>query len=154
MIRVDGRGQVLEMLRAADPIFREILLRGIEKRDAQLARELAPRALRSGKAAPVAQATRADHDIRLVKELHSREQNGRPCHDDIRPARSHQWICLAPLLSVDCKRLVHITHQAAVHSIAIKLFGFKVRHALAHAGKRGRRAGNARPLLLAQLALE
>ncbi len=40
MIRVDGRGQVLDMLRAADPEFREVLLRGIEKRDAQLAREL------------------------------------------------------------------------------------------------------------------
>lgn len=40
MIRVDGRGQVLDMLRAADPEFRELLLRGIEKRDAQLAREL------------------------------------------------------------------------------------------------------------------
>ncbi|MBI3557033.1 MAG: hypothetical protein HY074_12280 [Deltaproteobacteria bacterium] len=40
MIRVDGRGQVLEMLRAADPEFREVLLRGIEKRDAKLAREL------------------------------------------------------------------------------------------------------------------
>lgn len=40
MIRVDGRGQVLEMLRAADPEFREILLRGIEKRDRRLAREL------------------------------------------------------------------------------------------------------------------
>lgn len=40
MVRVDGRGQVLEMLRAADPEFREILLRGIEKRDARLAREL------------------------------------------------------------------------------------------------------------------
>jgi hypothetical protein len=40
MIRVDGRGQVLDMLRAADPAFREIILRGIEKRDPQLAREL------------------------------------------------------------------------------------------------------------------
>ena len=40
MVRVDGRGQVLDMLRAADPEFREILLRGIEKRDAKLAREL------------------------------------------------------------------------------------------------------------------
>ena len=40
MIRVDGRGQVLDMLRTADPEFREILLRGIEKRDAKLAREL------------------------------------------------------------------------------------------------------------------
>lgn len=40
MIRVDGRGQVLDMLRVADPEFREIILRGIEKRDARLAREL------------------------------------------------------------------------------------------------------------------
>ena len=40
MIRVDGHAQVLEMLRAADPEFREILLRGLEKRDAQLARQL------------------------------------------------------------------------------------------------------------------
>jgi hypothetical protein len=40
MIRVDGRAQVLEMLRAADPEFREVLLRGIEKRDARLALEL------------------------------------------------------------------------------------------------------------------
>jgi hypothetical protein len=40
MIRVDGHAQVLEMLRAADPDFREVLLRGIEKRDAQLARQL------------------------------------------------------------------------------------------------------------------
>ena len=40
MIRVDGRGQVLAMLRAADPEFREVLLRGIEKRDPRLAREL------------------------------------------------------------------------------------------------------------------
>ena len=40
MIRVDGRGQVLEMLRAADPAFRETILRGLEKRDAALARAL------------------------------------------------------------------------------------------------------------------
>lgn len=40
MIRVDGRGQVLDMLRVADPEFREIILRGIEKRDPRLAREL------------------------------------------------------------------------------------------------------------------
>jgi hypothetical protein len=40
MVRVDGRGQVLDMLRAADPEFRETILRGIEKRDAKLAREL------------------------------------------------------------------------------------------------------------------
>lgn len=40
MIPVDGRAQVLDILRTADPAFRESLLRGIEKRDAQLAREL------------------------------------------------------------------------------------------------------------------
>ena len=40
MIPVDGRGQVLDILRTADPAFRESLLRGIEKRDAQLAKEL------------------------------------------------------------------------------------------------------------------
>ena len=40
MVRVDGHAQVLEMLRAADPEFREILLRGIEKRDSRLARQL------------------------------------------------------------------------------------------------------------------
>jgi hypothetical protein len=40
MIPVDGKGQVLDMLRAADPEFREFILRGIEKRDARLAREL------------------------------------------------------------------------------------------------------------------
>jgi hypothetical protein len=40
MIPIDGRGQVLDMLRAADPEFREILLRGIEKRDPRLAKEL------------------------------------------------------------------------------------------------------------------
>jgi hypothetical protein len=40
MIRIDGREQVLDMLRAADPEFREVLLRGLEKRDARLAREL------------------------------------------------------------------------------------------------------------------
>ena len=40
MVRIDGREQVLAMLRAADPDFREVLLRGLEKRDARLAREL------------------------------------------------------------------------------------------------------------------
>ena len=40
MIPVDGRGQVLEMLRVADAAFREKLLRQIERRDPQLAREL------------------------------------------------------------------------------------------------------------------
>jgi hypothetical protein len=40
MIHVDGRGQVLDMLRAADPAFREVLLRGLERKDPGLAREL------------------------------------------------------------------------------------------------------------------
>lgn len=46
MIRVDGRGQVLELLRYVDPAYRETLLRGIEKRDPQLARELRRELLR------------------------------------------------------------------------------------------------------------
>lgn len=40
MIRVNGFAQVLEMLRVADHEFRETILRGIEKRDPRLAREL------------------------------------------------------------------------------------------------------------------
>ncbi len=40
MIRVNGREQVIDLLRAADPEFRETLLRGLEKRDLRLAREL------------------------------------------------------------------------------------------------------------------
>ena len=40
MIRVDGHAQVLDLLRTADPEFREVLLRGIEKRDRELARTL------------------------------------------------------------------------------------------------------------------
>ncbi len=40
MIRVDGRGQVLDMLRVADPQYREFLLRLLEKRDPALARSL------------------------------------------------------------------------------------------------------------------
>ncbi len=40
MIPVDGRGQILDMLRVADPAFREQILRQIERRDPQLAREL------------------------------------------------------------------------------------------------------------------
>ena len=40
MIRVDGKRQVIDLLRAADPAHREMLLRGIESRDAKLAREL------------------------------------------------------------------------------------------------------------------
>lgn len=40
MIRVNGRAQVLDLLRVADPVFRETLLRGIERRDPRLAREL------------------------------------------------------------------------------------------------------------------
>ena len=40
MIRVDGKAQVIDLLRTADPQFREVLLRGIEKKDPRLAREL------------------------------------------------------------------------------------------------------------------
>lgn len=40
MIRVDGRGQVLQLLRYVDPAYREFLLRSIERRDPRLAREL------------------------------------------------------------------------------------------------------------------
>ncbi len=40
MIRVNGKQQVLDLLRASDPAFRETLLRGVEKRDPRLAREL------------------------------------------------------------------------------------------------------------------
>lgn len=40
MIRVNGFAQVLEMLRVADAEFRETILRGIERRDPRLAREL------------------------------------------------------------------------------------------------------------------
>lgn len=40
MIRVDGRGQILDMLRAADPAFRELILKRLEKRDPRLARAL------------------------------------------------------------------------------------------------------------------
>lgn len=40
MIRVNGKQQVIDMLRSADPAYRETLLRGIEKRDPWLAREL------------------------------------------------------------------------------------------------------------------
>ena len=40
MIPVNGMEQVLEMLRVADAEFREVLLRGIEKRDPRLARQL------------------------------------------------------------------------------------------------------------------
>lgn len=40
MIRIDGRGQVIDMLRAADPQYREFLLRLLEKRDPALARAL------------------------------------------------------------------------------------------------------------------
>jgi hypothetical protein len=39
-IPVDGFQQVLEMLRIADPAFRESLLRRLAARDARLAREL------------------------------------------------------------------------------------------------------------------
>ncbi|MGE4233881.1 MAG: hypothetical protein AB7F43_11180 [Bacteriovoracia bacterium] len=40
MIRVNGRAQVLDLLRVADPEFRETLLRNIERRNPKLAREL------------------------------------------------------------------------------------------------------------------
>jgi hypothetical protein len=40
MIPVDGRAQVLDMLRVADPAFREQLLRQLERRDPALARAL------------------------------------------------------------------------------------------------------------------
>ena len=40
LIPVDGKAQVLEMLRVADPEFREKILRQIERRDPRLAREL------------------------------------------------------------------------------------------------------------------
>ena len=39
-IPVDGFKQVLEMLRIADPAFRESLLRRLAQRDARLARDL------------------------------------------------------------------------------------------------------------------
>jgi hypothetical protein len=39
-IPVDGFQQVLEMLRVADPAFRESLLRRLAARDARLARDL------------------------------------------------------------------------------------------------------------------
>jgi hypothetical protein len=39
-IAVDGFQQVLEMLRIADPAFRESLLRRLAARDSQLAKEL------------------------------------------------------------------------------------------------------------------
>ena len=38
-IRVNGKQQVLDLC-ASDPAFRETLLRGVEKRDPRLAREL------------------------------------------------------------------------------------------------------------------
>jgi hypothetical protein len=39
-IRVDGFGQVLALLRVADPAFRESLLRRLAQRDPELARNL------------------------------------------------------------------------------------------------------------------
>lgn len=39
-IRVDGFRQVLEMLRVADPAFRESLLKRLAQRDRELARSL------------------------------------------------------------------------------------------------------------------
>lgn len=40
MIRVDGRAQILDLLRTVDAAYREMLLKGIEKRDKRLAQEL------------------------------------------------------------------------------------------------------------------
>lgn len=39
-IAIDGFNQVIEMLRVADPSFRESLLKRLAQRDPQLAREL------------------------------------------------------------------------------------------------------------------
>ncbi len=39
-IRIDGRGQILAMLEAADPAFRESLLKRLAARDFDLAKEL------------------------------------------------------------------------------------------------------------------
>lgn len=39
-IRVNGKQQIIDMLRYADAGFRETILRGLEKRDPRLAREL------------------------------------------------------------------------------------------------------------------
>jgi hypothetical protein len=39
-IRVDGMGQVIEMLRYADPAFRASLIRRLQARDPELARKL------------------------------------------------------------------------------------------------------------------
>jgi hypothetical protein len=39
-IRVDGMGQVIEMLRSADPAFRASLIRRLQARDPDLARKL------------------------------------------------------------------------------------------------------------------
>lgn len=39
-IRVNGKQQIIDMLRYADPQFRETILRVLEKRDPRLAREL------------------------------------------------------------------------------------------------------------------
>lgn len=39
-VRIDGFNQVLEMLRVADPAFRESLLRRLAKRDPRLAETL------------------------------------------------------------------------------------------------------------------
>ena len=40
MIAIDGRRQVLEMLRVADPFFREKILKQIAERDPRLAYQL------------------------------------------------------------------------------------------------------------------
>ena len=40
MIRINGREQILDMLRSADAEFRELILSRLAKRDSKLAREL------------------------------------------------------------------------------------------------------------------
>jgi hypothetical protein len=40
MIRINGKQQVIDMLMQADPSFRELILRNLEKKDMRLAREL------------------------------------------------------------------------------------------------------------------
>ena len=39
-IRINGREQILDLLRSTDPAFREHLLRNLERRDKRLAQEL------------------------------------------------------------------------------------------------------------------
>jgi hypothetical protein len=40
MVRINGREQILDMLRTADADFRELILTRLAKRDSRLAREL------------------------------------------------------------------------------------------------------------------